>query len=204
MYPIAFLAGLHGSGKSTLGHHLRRKHGWTHLSMGDAGRLARAGKRPNNMSLRLFVELAVYRTGELMSQRLIDAILFEIGKHRQITPVVIDGFPAKPEHVAMLPPDSLVVHVNCPEEVREARLNHRAAEAKRLWTPGLTSMRDSDLPSVIDAARKRIDSLRLLELDNGANGIDALCATAQDIIKIVRETAAIRPKLLTGQAAQAF
>lgn len=139
------------------------------------------------MSLRLFVELRMYRTGELMSQRLVETILFEIGKHRQTNSVVIDGFPAKPEHVFKLPAGSLLVHISCAESLRAQRLDHRAAQASRLWTPGMMSMRDTHLPSVIEAGHKcaQTNDLRLLELDNGTNGIDALNAAAQMIIRHV-------------------
>jgi hypothetical protein len=68
--------------------------------------------------------------------------------------MVLDGFPSSPDHLALLPSDTVFCVVWTPLGLRKARLQGRASKSKRQWTPGLHSARESALPLVIHQARK--------------------------------------------------
>lgn len=120
-----------------------------------------------------------------MSERLLDSIALEIDKNRQYKPVVCDGFPSQFEQLPMIPTGSSVVHLHCTDRMREARLDHRASQTKRQWTPGLSSERDNDLPLLLQSLKSHPDrqALRFFELENAVNGIESLEMLALELIK---------------------
>lgn len=186
-HQIVFLLGLHGSGKSTLGRHMVRANGWAHISMGDLGRLARSGKRPSDISLPLIAELAAHYPGQRLSNRLVETLMLEVSKQAMQKPVICDGFPAHKDHLSVIPKSAQIIYVRCAQHVREARLDHRANQTQRKWTPGLSSERDRDLPALLklvtDSFSTQGSPERFLEIANDGNGLDSLKATAQLVIE---------------------
>lgn len=168
--PLVCLLGRHGSGKSTIGAGLT-EYGWTHLSVGLLRRLAQSGQFPSDVPPALIVAMRRERAGTplspLTAKRLVE--------HACAVPnMVLDGFPSSLEHLALLPPDTLFCIVWTPRLQRDARLQDRAATTKRQWTPGLPSVREAALSTVIRAARK---TGRCLFLRN-AGDIDAATSSA--------------------------
>jgi adenylate kinase family enzyme len=168
--PVVFLVGLHGSGKTTLGRLLKDRHGWRQLSVGDLGRLARRGKLPSDVSLRLMLSLAHSKPGHHIAAHTASLLLAQGDAWRRDAPVVIDGFPSLPAHVGILPERSGIVHVQCAEDLREPRLLLRGEKTQRKWTPNLQSERDLALGALIaSAARHR----NFITLDN-SDSLDGL------------------------------
>lgn len=62
---------------------------------------------------------------------------------------VLDGFPAAPEQLVLLPADTIFCVVWTPGDLRNERLESRAASTKRQWTPGRASEREAALPELI-------------------------------------------------------
>lgn len=85
-----------------------------------------------------------------MSMELGQMLVNDLSKHER---VVCDGFPAAPEHLRLIPPGSSIVLVCCDEAMREERLNQRALDTSRAWTPGMPSERDGLVGDVFSAAR---------------------------------------------------
>lgn len=160
LHPCIFLIGLHGVGKTTLGRHLHQHHGWMHISLGDLGRLARSRRLPREHSTRFMGHLAAQLPGDRLSQPLIESLLGEIERHRQAGPVSVDGFPAEPFHMGLLPPGSLVFHLEVPDAQREERLLNRGEHTVRQWTgKAQGSNRDKDLPLLLELHRSQITSI---------------------------------------------
>ena len=156
-----FLLGPHGCGKSTVGRRLTAR-GYIHLSVGLIGRLARRGARPADIPLRLLQVMARHVPGEALNPQAATEIL---DYARSLDKVVIDGFPANIEHLALL--DDIerweFVYVLTPRQIREQRLLARADTTKRAWTPGLKSSRDELLP---DLCRHLRSQRQLSQLSN--------------------------------------
>lgn len=149
-HPLVFLVGLHGTGKSTIGR-IMATMGWHHFGLGDIGRLVRRRAMPKGYSMRFLTRIAAHVPGERMAQPLIDALMDEIAEHRTQAPVVIDGFPVEPHHVARLPEHSIIAQVMCMEAERINRLQERAAVTPRKWTNASEpSLRDKYLGLVLD------------------------------------------------------
>ncbi|MBS3912800.1 MAG: AAA family ATPase [Hydrogenophaga sp.] len=161
MNPCVFLLGLHGVGKTTVGRKLQSEHNWMHISLGDLGRLARARRLPREHSVRFMGYLASQQPGERLNRSLIDSLLLEVENHRSHRLVSVDGFPAEPYHVGLLPPNSLLVHLTAPESTRTERLTKRGEATVRQWSnKSAGSQRDRDLPAILEHHREKI-----LELD---------------------------------------
>jgi adenylate kinase family enzyme len=182
MHPLVFLVGLHGSGKSTAGRQLAQYHGWHHISLGDLGRLARKGRRPNDVSLRLMVCMATFRPGTPLPEVTIQAIVSEVTKNAHVRPVVCDGFPASAEHIRRLPAGSIVIELTCDPHVREHRLVARESQTLRKWTPGLPSLRDTALPDLAAAAANA--GVRYLRVENTAEGQRSLSAVTERLLDL--------------------
>lgn len=159
MHPLVFLIGLHGCGKTSVGRSLESDHGYKHLSLGDLGRLARKQKRAAEYSLRLMCMLSGQSPGDPLREELVDALLKDVERLRLTRPVSVDGFPAQSSHLALLPKDCAVVHLDVPQEVREARLQARSIMGPRKWTPGRPSLRDAELSEVLRAGGQRIQTV---------------------------------------------
>ncbi|WP_150609294.1 MULTISPECIES: AAA family ATPase [Pandoraea] len=155
-----FLLGPHGCGKSTIGRHLAAQ-GYVHLSIGLIGRLARRGARPADLPVRVLQVMARHVPGEALDPRAATEIL---DYARSLDRVVIDGFPAHVEHLALLNDIERwkFVYVLTPRQIREQRLRARAETTKRGWSPGLKSVRDSLLPSLCWHLRSNGQLLRHL------------------------------------------
>ncbi len=99
---------------------------------------------------RTMVRIGRVTPGTPMSMELGQMLVNDLSKHER---VVCDGFPAAPEHLRLIPPGSSIVLVFCEEAMREERLNQRALDTSRAWTPGMTSERDGLVGDVFSAAR---------------------------------------------------
>lgn len=87
---------------------------------------------------------------------------------------VLDGFPAAPEQIALLPPDTIFCVVWTPRALRGERLEDRAATTKRQWTPGRPSEREAALPSLIHHVRKANRCLFVRNVDEVAHVVSDL------------------------------
>lgn len=99
---------------------------------------------------RTMVRIGRVTPGTPMSMELGQMLVNDLSKHER---VVCDGFPAAPEHLRLIPPGSSIVLVCCDEAMREERLNQRALDTSRAWTPGMPSERDGLVGDVFSAAR---------------------------------------------------
>jgi len=156
-YPLLFLIGLHGVGKSTLGRNLAAYHGYRHISLGDLGRLLRSRRIPRDYSTRFLRLLAAHEPGERMAPDLIAALQTEIERHNALGPLVVDGFPTEPYHIMGLPAGCTVIHLHCDDQERARRLSHRSETTKRKWSDSMESRRDRQLQAVFDVAIERSD-----------------------------------------------
>lgn len=161
---LVCLVGRHGSGKSTIGAMLER-YDYKHLSVGMLRRLARQGKYPADVPISLMLALRRMPAGGPMPTE-VSAKLLEFAK--KFDRCVIDGFPANVEHVEMLPADTQVALVWCPEALRIERLNDRAAVTVRQWTAGRMSDRENSLAAVIAHCRRRFATIFIANRHNGA------------------------------------
>lgn len=153
-----FLLGPHGCGKSTIGRHLAAQ-GYAHISIGLIGRLARRGARPADIPLRLLQVMSRHVPGDPLDPR---AAIELLDHARSLEKVVIDGFPAHIEHLALLHDIDRwqFVYVLTPRQIREQRLMARAETTNRGWTPGLKSARDGLLPALCWHLRSKGKLLR--------------------------------------------
>lgn len=158
LHPCVFLIGLHGCGKTTVGDLLQMERGWRHISIGSLARLARKRRLPAEFSHQFMVRLSAYVPGLPLSPRMIESLTAEVQRHQSLAPVSVDGFPASPDHVALLPEGSRLFFFDIDEDTRQERLTKRAQETMRKWTPGLLSQRDLDVPFVVEAAKLRAQS----------------------------------------------
>lgn len=177
-HPCVFLLGLHGCGKSSIGRALQNEHGWQHLSIGDLARLARKRRLPQSVPIRLMVMLAGHQVGHPFRHELVLALLSHIKELRSRSPVVIDGFPVEASQVRLCPRPFTAIHVTLDDESRVARLQARAQETKRAWTPGLPSARDEALPSVLS-------ELQGMSLLAQVTNSTTLANSVADVLKLV-------------------
>lgn len=163
--PLLCLLGRHGSGKSTIGAALQA-FGYQHLSVGALRRVAQSNQFPSDVPAGLVSAMRRERPGApltpLAARRLVEHA-------NSVGQLVLDGFPSSPDHLALLPPDTVFCVVWTPALLREARLHARAASSKRLWTPGLASAREDALPDLIRQVRR---THRCLFIANAGN-VDA-------------------------------
>jgi hypothetical protein len=144
------LIGRHGSGKSTIGSGLAC-HGYRHTSVGLLRRLAQSRQYPSDVPAGLISAMGRERAGALLTlptaQRLV--------AHAFSRPLaVLDGFPASPSQIELLPPETIFCVVWTPPGLRGSRLESRAATTKRQWTPGRASEREASLPQLIRHVRR--------------------------------------------------
>lgn len=149
---VMFLIGLHGTGKTTIGKQLAASHGWFHISVGDLGRMARRYHHHDALPVRLMAEFAKSRPGVPISAMASELLSQAIGRISEKLPVVCDGFPSSPEHLDLLPPNSEIVWIQCDEDERARRLEMRAEETARRWTPGRQTLRDDLVEAVYHCA----------------------------------------------------
>lgn len=117
-----------------------------------------------------------------MPEITIQAIIGEVLRHANDRPVVCDGFPVIPEHMCRIPKGSSVIEITCDNDQREARLKERELQTLRKWTPGITSLRDSQLPSLQHAAE--LAGVTYLKIDNSASNSDMISEVALQISKL--------------------
>jgi adenylate kinase family enzyme len=147
------LLGPHGAGKSSVGRALMA-HGYEHINIGAVARLARRNLNPSNIPGRLRIVLARHVPGSPLDALAVSELLDHIRSRPRI---VVDGFPASVEHLAVIGAlDELsFVYAYTPRRVREARLIERAQTTARGWQPGGRSERDIALPALCWALRER-------------------------------------------------
>ena len=98
------------------------------------------------------VLLARTRPGDILDSRLTQCLMRHLNLLRLKTPVLVDGFPSCPDHLATLDAGCALIEVVVNESTRIARLNYRSENTARLWRPGAPSLRDSLVKETIDAA----------------------------------------------------
>ncbi|MCO4087455.1 MAG: AAA family ATPase [Limnohabitans sp.] len=158
-HPVLFFIGPHGSGKTTAGRSLEAHHGFKHMSLGDLGRLARQRKTAGDFSLRLMCLLVAQKPNQPLGHHLVDALLRSIHDMRQRQPISVDGFPAEPDHLKLLPAGSTVINFDVPDDVREARLTNRSEHGPRKWVQGGQSLRDASLPALLSEGAGEIQTI---------------------------------------------
>lgn len=147
--PLLCLIGRHGSGKSTIGARLAEQ-GYRHISVGLLRRLAQSKQYPSDVPILLMSAMRRERPGALLSLQ--TALrLVEYACSSSLT--VLDGFPADPEQVKLLPADTIFCVAWTPPALRGERLEGRAATSKRQWTPGRHSEREANLPRLVSHVR---------------------------------------------------
>ena len=171
-YPLLCLVGLHGTGKTTLARDLARHHGFAHLSLGDLGRLSRKGRLPSDIPPQLMVSVARSKPGGILDAGTAKLLFQHIDGLRKSTAVVVDGFPACPDHLAWLDDRSLIGRLHLTDSLRELRLTRRSELGPRKWTPGGHSARDASLAETVHAARTM--GLHLETFNNGGEKIEIL------------------------------
>lgn len=144
------LIGRHGSGKSTIGARLAAQ-GYRHISVGLLRRLAQSKQYPADVPAGLISAMGRERPGTLLSRLTAQRL---VAHACSATPTILDGFPASPAQIDLLPADTIFCVVWTPNAMRSARLEGRAATTKRQWTPGRASEREAALPSLIAHVRK--------------------------------------------------
>ena len=147
--PLLCFIGRHGSGKSTIGAKLAEQ-GYRHISVGLLRRLAQSKQYPSDVPVLLISAMRRARAGALLSPQTAQRLV-EYACSSSLT--VLDGFPADPEQVKMLPTDTIFCVVWTPPALRSERLEGRAATTKRQWTPGRHSEREANLPRLISHVR---------------------------------------------------
>jgi len=172
---LVCLIGRHGSGKSTIGARLATL-GYRHISVGLLRRLAQSKQYPSDVPAGLISAMGRERPGALLS---LPTALRLVAHACAATPTVLDGFPASPAQIELLPLDTIFCVVWTPPALRGTRLESRAATTKRQWTPGRASEREAALPSLIAHVRK---NHRCLFLKNVAS-IEATAAELLEKIK---------------------
>ena len=125
--------------------------------------------------------MAAFKHGQDLPEMTIKAILGEVTRHATDRPVICDGFPVVPEHLCRIPSGATVIEITCESETRELRLKERECQTLRKWTPGITSLRDSQLPSLHDAAT--LAGVTYLKIDNTASSTDMIREVAFGVIR---------------------
>lgn len=169
--PLLCLIGRHGSGKSTIGASLASS-GYRHISVGLLRRLAQSKQYPSDVPAVLISSMRRERPGALLSLPTARRLV-EYACASSLT--VLDGFPAAPEQIALLPADTIFCVVWTPHSLRGERLEGRAATTRRQWVPGRASEREATLPRVISHVRH---SRRCLFLRN-VGSVEAVVAELQ-------------------------
>lgn len=159
---LVCLIGRHGSGKSTIGARLALQ-GYRHISVGLLRRLARSGQYPSDVPAGLISAMGRERPGTLLSRSTAQRL---VAYACSALPTILDGFPASPAQVELLPPDTIFCVVWTPHALREIRLEGRAATTKRQWTPGRASERETALPQLISHLRKNHRGLFLKNVES--------------------------------------
>lgn len=192
------LIGRHGAGKSTIGTAMRA-HGFRHLSVGTLRRLARHNQFPADVPYSFMAALKRLPAGQPLPERLAVDL---IGHATSLGPCILDGFPASVDHLALLPPNTVVGFVWAPKGQCEERLTKRAEATLRQWTAGRESAREAALASVVRAARLRFP---LVFIRNAGNGLDPVVVTSirrriqgQTADESTRNLAAIRENPYRG------
>ncbi|UTY55879.1 ATP-binding protein [Massilia sp. erpn] len=174
---LVCLIGRHGSGKSTIGTQLAAQ-GYRHISAGLLRRLAQSRQYPSDVPAGLISAMGRERPGALLSL----ATARRLVAHACTSPLtVLDGFPAAPEQIALLPPDTLFCLVWAPAALRGHRLASRAATTQRQWQPGRASGREAALAHLI--AHLRCMRRCLFVRNAGAAGM-----TAADLLAKIART----------------
>lgn len=146
---LVCLIGRHGGGKSTLGSMLRR-HGFQHYSVGTMRRLARRGELPNDVPVSLMLALRRAPIDESLPEPVVKQILALASRFPHC---VLDGFPASPAHIALLPSDAVVLYIYSDKRTRLQRLASRAEQTQRNWHFDRTSSREAALAAVTGKLR---------------------------------------------------
>jgi hypothetical protein len=147
---LVCLIGRHGSGKSTIGARLAAE-GFRHISVGLLRRLAQSKQYPSDVPAGLISAMGRERPGTLLSPLTAQRLVTHACSG---SPTILDGFPASPAQIDLLPADTIFCVVWTPHVLRGTRLEGRAATTKRQWTPGRASEREASLPSLIAHVRK--------------------------------------------------
>ena len=161
MADLVCLIGRHGSGKTTIGTAMEQA-GFQHISLGLLKRLARNGLYPNDVPLPLMLELKRQNSNSILPLPLARKLVQWI---QSFPKCVIDGFPASPEHLLLLPEHTVIVYVYTPRTERERRLKIRSENSRRLWTPGGQSLREAALPELVVACRRSFVTIFLKNED---------------------------------------
>ena len=163
---VVWIVGLHGSGKSTCGRILTEiVPGWRHVSIGDLSRLIRIGQYPSDLPIRLITTLKRTKPGGTLPPAAAREVVSFVEKSRvNVIGISVDGFPSHPDHLNLLPIDSIVLHVQCNSADRDKRLTKRAETSPRKWTPGIVTDRDALVDSTVQAAKSF--GLKVLALNN--------------------------------------
>lgn len=151
---------MHGVGKSSVAVALAKDVGGVHLSIGDLCRLARRGKVPDGLPIRLMAALARHTPGSILGSEVSTHLIDYLTKlHRARKAICVDGFPSTFGHVEQLAAvpsfkgNLHIVHVQCNDELRIARLLRRSQETGRRWSQDMDlSKRDRGVASVGSAA----------------------------------------------------
>lgn len=149
MTDLVCLIGRHGSGKTTIGTAMEQA-GFQHISLGLLKRFARNGLYPSDIPLPLMLELKRQKSNSILPLSLAQKLVQWI---QSFPRCVIDGFPASPEHLPLLPEHTVIVYVYTPRIERERRLKIRSENSRRLWIPGGKSLREAALPELVVACR---------------------------------------------------
>ncbi len=169
-----FLIGRHGTGKSTLGR-ASESENYKHVSVGVLRRLAGHNQYPVDIPYSLMRAFRTSPRGEPMSDSLATKL---VGFLSSQPACVVDGFPSKPEHLRLLPINSVVVYVWCGQAEREHRLETRAMSSMRQWKPSGASFRDEALSNLAVAARRA----NLLMFHRNDGGVESIPRQIQQII----------------------
>ena len=175
------LIGRHGSGKSTLGRLLSLR-GFEHISVGVLFRLAKKGRYPSDIPVRIMIRLGRLPPGTPMPENIARDLLSYAATKRHC---LIDGFPATTAHLSLLPPGVRVVLMWSPKALRMARLEHRSANSVRKWTNGRTSARDNELADLLRHCRKTTGPGSVIFVANRGEGERTLDDTADRLAGLV-------------------
>ena len=180
--PIIYIVGLHGSGKTTAGQHLTRVlDNHIHISVGDLARFGRRGTLPAEVPTRLMACLARHKPGTVFSFQTA-TLLSEYLKSLAIAKksVSVDGFPSSPEHIQLLQPNAVILHLFTSEQTRHSRLDNRSLTTGRKWVNGGASERDNELECVIKTAST--ERIKVINIDN-SDGVDDLLSNCLSAFK---------------------
>lgn len=188
-YPVIFLVGLHGVGKTTVGKALVAR-GFRHISLGDLSRMLRRKQIPAGYPLRFLRMLAAHEPGERMASQLVVQLLEVIAEHSKHAPLVVDGFPAEPYQVLDIPLKSHIIELTCAEKTRTDRLENRSLETPRKWNPDMDSRRDRQLKALLNVALER-EGLFVSSLENEFISASQLAKTIHEDLVVKSQTRGI-------------